>query len=564
MLARGELPGGWRDPSPALRYRRMPTAVRRWNGWGATGERFEAPTPACEWLKTHVGAGAPLGAVDEHDVRLPPPRPITARMGSADTGEATRLRFACGRSFPDLVALRTGRIAAFPDAVCFPESAEQVAAVLRLAAAEGMTVIPHGGGTSVVGGVTVESGSRPVVVLALERLRGLAGLDSVSLLATFRAGTLGPEVEAALATHGLRLGHEPQSFEFSSVGGWIATRSAGHRSTGIGKIEELVAGLEVATPHGLWRLPPQPASAAGPELRRFVIGSEGRLGVVTEATLRVRRRPEAEDGMAALLPSWSAGVEVCRELLQRGLPPEVLRLSDPSETSFANALTELAALQERIRRVLFGLRRFRHGCFLLLGWAGDSQEVILAPQVAARLVREAGGVPLGRSGWRRWLAERFRHPYLRDELLSHGWGLDTIETATSWSRLDDVRAAVNLALDRAAGAEGFRVAELCHLSHAYRDGASLYFTVFWPLRPGRELADWGALKHAATTALLAAGGTVSHHHGVGRMHAPFLAAEIGATGVATLGNLARTLDPGGTLNPGVLLCNERGDSGGGG
>ena len=531
----------------------MPERERRWNGWGFAGESFPVPAAARAWLAERLGAGDPLPAIAESEIPVPPPRPLPVLSAPTLTAPEARLRASCGHSLPDLLALRTGTVAAFPDAVCFPESSEQVVEILKAASAAGVTVIPRGGGTSVVGGVTVRPGARPVVVLSLERLRGLVRVDTTSQLGTFRAGTLGPEVEAALAPHGLRLGHEPQSFELSSVGGWVATRSAGHRSTGVGKIDELIAGLEVATPAGLWRLPAQPASAAGPELRRLVIGSEGRLGVITEVTLRVRPLPECEDGLVVLLPGWAAGVEICRELLQVGVPLEVLRLSDPAESSFGTTLVSLSPLAARVSRALFGLRRYRQGCLLLLGWAGGAQEVTLARHVAARVWRAAGGLALGHAGWRRWRAERFRHPYLRDELLSEGWGVDTLETAAPWASLGTVYSAVREAMISAGEGQGLRIAILCHLSHAYRDGASLYFTFIWPLARGAELVQWGALKGAATEALLSAGGTLSHHHGVGTIHALYLEREIGSRGVAALRALSSALDPHGVLNPGVLL-----------
>lgn len=532
----------------------MPERERRWNGWGFAGEGFPVPAATRAWLAERLGEGDPLGATAEGEIPLPPSRPLPALAAPTVIAPAARLRAACGHSLPDLLALRTGTIAAFPDAVCLPESSEQVVEVLKAASAAGVTVIPRGGGTSVVGGVTVRPGARPVVALSLERLRGLVRVDATSRLATFRAGTLGPEVEAALAPHGLRLGHEPQSFELSTVGGWVATRSAGHRSTGVGKIDELVAGVEVATPAGLWRLPAQPASAAGPELRRLVVGSEGRLGVITEATLRARPQPECEDGLAVLMPGWASGVEACRELLQAGVPLEVLRLSDACESSFGTTLVSLSPLAARVSRALFSLRRYSQGCLLLLGWAGGTQEAMLGRQTAARVWRAAGGLALGQSGWRRWRAERFHHPYLRDELLSGGWGVDTLETAAPWATLGTVYSAVREAMN----ASGVRVVILCHLSHAYRDGASLYFTFLWPLAHGAELAQWGALKSAATEALLSTGGTLSHHHGVGTIHAPYLEREVGRTGVAALSALARELDPKGVLNPGVLL--PEGDS----
>jgi alkyldihydroxyacetonephosphate synthase len=235
---------------------------------------------------------------------------------------------------------------------------------------------------------------------------------------------------------------------------------------------------------------------------------------------------------------------------------EVLRLSDPAESNFGTTLVSLSPLAARVSRALFGLRRYRQGCLLLLGWAGGAQEVTLAQQAAARVWGAAGGLALGRAGWRRWRAERFRHPYLRDELLSEGWGVDTLETAAPWASLGTVYSAVRGAMISAGEGQGLRIAILCHLSHAYRDGASLYFTFIWPLSRGAELAQWGALKRAATEALLEAGGTVSHHHGVGTIHAPYLEREVGRTGIAALSALARELDPRGVLNPGVLLPAE--------
>ncbi len=532
----------------------MQQRERRWNGWGWAGDGVPVAASARAWLARRVGPGEALPEVAEDALALPPARPLPELGASSTSAPAVRVRNACGLSFPDLVALRTGAIAAFPDAVCTPESPEEVVAVLRAAEAAGVAVIPRGGGTSVVGGVTVGPGSAPVVVLALERLRGLSALDPASLLATFGAGTPGPEVEAALAPSGLRLGHEPQSFELASVGGWIATRSAGQRSTGVGKIDDLVAGLDVATPGGIWRLPPQPASAAGPEARRLVIGSEGRLGVITAATLRVRPLPESRDAVAVLLPSWSAGLEVCRALLRDGRAPEVVRLSDPDETGFGLALTELPRAAAAVRDLVFGTRRFRNGCLLILEWAGRAGEAAAARARASRDWGDAGGWALGRAPWRRWLAERFRHPYLRDALLTAGWGVDTLETAAPWSALAPLYARVRDAMHAAAGAAGWRAAVLCHLSHAYRDGASLYFTFLWPLRRGGEVGQWRALKDAACEAIIASGGTITHHHGVGTMHARYLEREVGCEGVAALRALAATLDPRGVLNPGVLLA----------
>ncbi|NWG00597.1 MAG: FAD-binding oxidoreductase [Thermoanaerobaculaceae bacterium] len=532
----------------------MARGERRWNGWGFEGESVSLPATAVRWLEARVGRGAPLSAVPETTVTVPPPRPLPPFSSAVASDAATRLRHACGQSFLDLLALRSGDVAAFPDAVLFPTSAEAIVADLGRAAEAGVAVVVRGGGTSVVGGVSLQRSDRPSVVLSLDRLRGLVALDPVSRLATFRAGTTGPEVEAALAGEKLRLGHEPQSFELSTVGGWVATRSAGQRSTGVGKIEELVAGVELAGAGGVWRLPPQPASAAGPELRRLVVGSEGRLGVITAVTLRVRPLPQHENGVTVLFPTWEEGMAACRAILQGGLPVEVVRLSDEEETSFGQSLLELSMPARVVSRWLLSRRRFRRACALLLGWAGSAEEVAEAESRCATVWRAHSGLGVGRSGWRRWRAERFRHPYLRDHLLEAGWGVDTLETAATWSGLAALYASVRRALAAAGEALGVPVAVLCHLSHAYRDGASLYFTFLWPLEPGREREQWQQCKGAATRAILEARGTLSHHHGVGCLHAPYLEREVGRQGLAVLRATAAALDPAGCLNRGVLLA----------
>ena len=532
----------------------MLPASRRWNAWGFEGTEFPVPAAARAWLDERVGEGAPLAAVAEGGITLPPPRSLPDLGIPVAADAATRLRHACGQSYPDCVALRTGEVAAFPDGVVFPDNAADVVLLLRAAVERGVAVVVRGGGTSVVGGVTVSDTGRPTVVVSLDRLSGMIGLDDVSHLASFRGGTYGPDVEAALAPQGFRLGHEPQSFELSTVGGWVATRSAGQRSTGVGKIEDLVAGVEVAGQDGLWRLPPLPSSAAGPELRRLVIGSEGRLGVITEATLRVRLLPPHEAGQVVLLPGWGEGLAACRAIVQGGVPVEVLRLSDPDESSFAAALLHLPALAGALFRRVLASRRFAAGCMLLLGWAGTRTEVRRARAAARECWRYHGGIGLGSRGFRSWRRDRFRHPYLRDSLLSAGWGIDTLETAACWSTLPLLHSRMKLAFRDAAGELGTRVAVLCHLSHAYLDGASLYFTFMWPLVRGREIAQWRTFKHAATEALLAAGGTLTHHHGVGSMHAPYLSSEVEQPGLDLLQAMVAVADPSGTLNPGVLLA----------
>ena len=449
---------------------------------------------------------------------------------------------------------------ALPDAVLRPGDGGEVERVLRAAAREGVRVIPWGGGTSVTGGVNVLPGEAPVVSLDLVRLAGLEELDEVSGLATLGAGTAGPALEEALAARGFTLGHFPQSWELSTLGGWAATRASGQESLGYGSIQELVAGLELVAPAGRLRLPALPASAAGPDLRHLVLGSEGRLGVITRATVRVRRRPERLQVVGTLLPGWEEGLEAARALLQEGVPLTLLRLSDEPETEVALAVglgsTGPAAPLVRGYLHLRGIRG--SGCLLLTGAAGPSAHVEETLERSAALVKRHGGVSLGASPGRHWVADRFRHPYLRDALLDRGVATDTLETAAPWSRLPGLAREVRRALEEALADDGESTAVLCHVSHPYRDGASLYFTFFFrcPADPEAAVARWAVLKRAATRAIVLGGGTLSHHHGIGSWHAPWYGDEVGAAGRELVAAAASALDPAGVLNPHVLLDPE--------
>jgi alkyldihydroxyacetonephosphate synthase len=466
------------------------------------------------------------------------------------------LAHARGQGFPDLVRLRGGRVPAAPDAVLRPSSDDEVEAVLRACAETGVRVIPWGGGTSVTGGVTAPPATRPSVVLSLERLRGLETLDQESGLATFGAGTTGPLLEGALLPHRLTAGHFPQSWELSTLGGWIVTRSSGQESLGYGSIDGLVAGLDLVAPAGRLAVPAQPASAAGPDLRELVLGSEGRLGVVTRATVRVRPQPAVQQVIGTMLPSWDQGLAAARELIRAALPLTLLRLSDAAETEVALALglAHRSVLGPLVRRWL-AWRGVAQGCLLLTGASGEAGPVRSTLAGVRSLLRRHGGVALGQRPGRRWLKDRFRHPYLRDSLLDLGIATDTLETAAPWSRLAALTPGVRHALHGALEGEGERVVVLCHVSHPYPDGASLYFTVFFrcPVDPEAAVARWAAIKRAATDAIVAGGGTLSHHHGVGSWHAPWLQREVGSAGVRLLAAAAATLDPLGILNPHVLL-----------
>ena len=529
------------------------------DGWGFEGESHGVSEELRHWLEERLGQPTPLPRLDPSRLEVEAPASLPELSSEASTETLDRLAHARGRGFPDLVRLRTGSVPRLPDAVVRPTDSQALADVLRTCSNEGLRTIPWGGGTSVTGGVNVLPSDEPVVTLDLERLSGLEHFDEVSGLATFGAGTAGPAVEAALEPMGLTLGHFPQSWELSTVGGWVATRSAGQESLGYGRIESMVAGLDLMAPSGRLHLPPLPASAAGPDLRHLVMGSEGRLGVIRRVALRVRRRPPEQRFEALLVRGWDEGVEAARRLVQSGVKLSLLRLSDVPETEVAMAVGIAKSRWAPLVRTWLRLRRFdREACFLLLGWNGDLMALDQTLDQIREHLRPFPTTWLGSGPGNKWLADRFRHPYLRDSLLDLGYGTDTFETAAPWSELPKLYATVRKALAQATTEEEREIPVLCHLSHPYRDGASLYFTFFFrcPTDPDEAIARWADLKRRATEALADAGGTLSHHHGIGSWHAPWYPREAGEMGHRMLVRAASELDPQGVLNPHVLLDPE--------
>jgi alkyldihydroxyacetonephosphate synthase len=450
------------------------------------------------------------------------------------------------------VRIRLRALEAAPDAVVLPADAEQVQAVLGACAEHGVAVVPFGGGTSVVGGVDALRGAHhAAIALDLRRLEGLDHLDSRSQLATLRAGTTGPAAEQALAARGMTLGHLPQSFEFSTVGGWVATRSAGQASTGYGRIDGLVRSLRAATPAGPIDTLTVPATAAGPDLRELLVGSEGTLGVITEATLRVRPRPAVTHDEGWALPGFSAASEAFRALAQAGAPPTIARLSDEEETRFTLAMAGSAA---GALRAYLRARGQQRPCLAILGFEGAEDDVRDRRRRAARILREHGAVALGARPGAAWRAGRFHGPYLRDTLMTDGFLVDTLETATTWTNLLETYRAVGAALRTVLAGGGTPALVGCHVSHLYPTGASLYFTFLARAQRGAELEQWAGAKRAAGDAIAAAGATITHHHAVGRDHAPWLAHETGELGLALLRGAKATLDPAGIMNPGKLVA----------
>ena len=444
-----------------------------------------------------------------------------------------------GKSTPDLLRARAGDLTDAPDAVVRPGSHDEVAGVLAVAVEHHIAVVPFGGGTCVTGGLAARrEGYAGVVSLDLGRLDRLVSVDPVSMTATLEPGLRGPQAEALLAEHGLTLGHFPQSFEHASIGGFAATRSSGQASSGYGRFDALVVGLTVVTPTGTLRLGTAPASAAGPDLRQLVLGSEGAFGVITSVTVRVRPVPEEKVYEGWRWASFAEGVAAVRALAQSGIQPTVLRLSDEAESAVnladPNAIGSTGG-----------------GCLMVVGFEGPAARVTERRAAVTELLTGLGGTPAGEEPGRAWAEGRYRAPYLRDSLLDLGVLVETLETATFWSGVDRLYADVKAALEAALDAP---VLVLCHVSHVYETGCSLYFTVA-SRQADDPLAQWLVAKRAASDAIVAAGATITHHHAVGTDHQAWLADEIGEVGVRVLRAVKAELDPTGVLNPGVLVPN---------
>ncbi len=524
----------------------------RWNGWGDPQITFPLPPSFIRYLGERLGPPKPPPDVERHQVQVPAPHTFRHPHELLETDEEIRLRHARGQSFPDLTAKRFGEFGRFPDAVAFPEASEQIRSLLDWAQATGVQMIPFGGGTSVVGGVNpLLDSDRPIVTLSLARLNDLRDLDATSGLVTFGAGTTGPLVEAQLRSHGFTLGHYPQSFEQSTLGGWIATRSTGQQSLGYGRIEALFAGGRLESPAGTWRLPPFPASAAGPDLRQIALGSEGRFGVITEAVMRIRPLPDAEAFYGVMFPDWRSGVAAAQAATQARFPLSMIRLSNPTETE---GFLQLSRHGPQVQVLRAWLRMRRCGpdpCLMIFGLTGDRTPVTMARREMAALSYNHRGVWLTTLVGRQWARSRFRSAYLRDVLWEKGYAIDTLETAVPWAQ---VPSAANQILAALSGAVDPALC-MVHLSHVYPDGASLYFTFIFLVGSTADetLARWTALKTAGSRAVLDAGGTISHQHGVGVDHRPYLEVEKGELGLQALEQIRLAFDPQGIMNPGKLL-----------
>lgn len=532
--------------------------MKRWNGWGDVQKSYHLPDPATKYLSAVVGQGAeiPDCTLEEVIRQVPASRLKSHELISTDPEE--RVRHSRGQSLADWIALRSGTIAPFTDGVAFPTSEQDCRTIIGYARQTRAAIIPYGGGSSVVGHINPLSGDAPVLTVDMTHMNKMLNLNGPSLLATFEAGVRGPDLEDHLNSHGFTLGHFPQSFEFSTLGGWIVTRSCGQQSFRYGRIEDAFAGGKLETAIGQFDLPVFPASAAGPDLRHLILGSEGRAGLLTQATIRIHRLPEVEGFYAAFFPDWEQGTLAVREMVQQGLRVSMLRLSDAQETATTLALSgkeQITAWADR------GLPWIGYGparCLLIYGVSDTRRQARITHNQAQAVIRTYHGLPINFIIGPMWRKTRFTTPYLRNVLWERGYALDTLESALPWDKALATANQVRDSLTAGLCDEGERVLAFAHLSHVYRYGASFYVTYLYrrTADPTITLERWKRLKTAASQRIVDAGGTISHQHGVGLDHGPYLPQEKGPLGMQMIESCFHELDPDGCFNPGKLILTE--------
>jgi alkyldihydroxyacetonephosphate synthase len=526
--------------------------MMKWNAWGDPAEAKPLSEGIRSLIKQALGVEESTAEeLEPEQVRLRPSalspadrEGLAAIVGAEYCGvdDGARLLRAGGKSTLDLLRRKDSGVQDAPDAILLPGDEEEIAAVLRFCADHSIAVVPFGGGTSVVGGLDPIRGDfKAVVSLDLRRFDELHALDEISGEADLGAGLTGPEAERLLRERGFSLGHFPQSFQFATIGGFAATRSSGQDSAGYGRFNDMVRGLRMVTPAGVLDVGRAPESAAGPDLRQLMIGSEGVFGIITRVRVRVHPVPAATRYEAWSFPDFATGADALRAVVQTGTGPTVIRLSDEAETGVNLATTE------RI-----GEDTITGGCLAITVFEGTEAHVESRQAETRALLAARGGTSLGEAPAHAWEHGRFGAPYLRDSLLSAGALCETLETATNWSNVPALKAAVTEALTSALAESGTPALVLCHISHVYPTGASLYFTVVAGQR-GNPIEQWRTAKAAASDAMMRTGATITHHHAVGADHRPWMRAEVGDLGVAVLRAVKATLDPAGILNPGKLI-----------
>ncbi|MGF1761462.1 FAD-binding oxidoreductase [Photobacterium sagamiensis] len=528
---------------------------RRWNGWGQAGQEMALTADGAHFLRQTLGDGQPLASADWEQVMAQVPESRLPPSGLYSIKCEDRIRHARGQSLPDWLAMKSGDFTIFPDAVAFPTCSEQVRQLLAQAKQNGWDLIPYGGGTSVVGHINTHRSERPVLTVSMVKMNRLLDLDRDDQIATFGAGVAGPFLEAQLQAHGYTLGHFPQSFELSTLGGWIVTRSSGQQSLRYGRIENLFAGGKLETFNGTINIPTVPASSAGPDWRQLLLGSEGRLGILSEAKVKVSRLPQQEIFGVAFLPNWPQGMRCVRELIQQKLPLSMLRLSNSEETRTQLFLSATATQRQWLSRLMALKGIGDNKTMMVYGITGNRLSNRSVYRELKQTIRHFGGFNTGQPLGKKWAHKRFTFPYLRETLWQRGYVVDTLETATNWSNIPSLIEKIEHNLRHGLEKFGEKVHVFTHLSHLYSDGGSIYTTYVFRVADSYQETHqrWQTLKHSTSQIIVDNQATISHQHGVGLDHAPYLEQEKSELVIASLKRSFEFFDPEKQLNPGKLF-----------
>jgi alkyldihydroxyacetonephosphate synthase len=548
----------------------------KWWGWGDEGVSFtHTDKPALvPFIKLHLGLDVEAETsrpVAFDDLRIPDsslePSLRSALEGAVgservSTDPLDRVVHARGKCLRDLVRHRRGELGRVPDVVVRPDDEDEVAAVLRVALDADAVLIPFGGGTNISGSLEApESETRTVISVDTGLMDRVLEIDEESRLARVQAGVLGPRLEEQLNARGWTVGHFPDSFTHSTLGGWIATRSSGMQSDKYGDVADLTRAVRVVTPSGILATRPVPHTSTGPSVREMVLGSEGRLGIITEATVHMHRVPERRTILGYLFPSWPEALAAMREIAESEASPSVTRVSDAAETRFSFATRKDPSLLDRLKSKVLQtyLKRRRNFdleamCLSFIGYEGTKDHVAAQRKLVGKIVSRHGGLCVGSGPGELYDQKKFDTPYIRDYLLDRGAPGDVSETSAPWSALSTLYGNVTEAAQRAFDELGVRGYIMCHLSHSYHAGACLYFTfAFKPSGRRDVLEEYDVVKNAIQETFVDSGATLSHHHAVGTEHAKWLEQDISGPGVAMLRSLFDGVDPGANLNPGKIV-----------
>ncbi len=521
----------------------------KWNGWGYEGEEFpqDRAKKIIEVLRSFLGISEKdfSPSVNLEQINLPEPKidyqslQKKLKVSSVSVERYDRVLNSSGKSYKNLIRLRKGIIRKFPDVVVYVKDKNDIFEILSFCENENIACVPRGGGTSVVGGVDTEEISSPVLVCDLTHLNKVVDVDTKSLTARVQAGVRGPNLEEQLRNYGLALRHYPQSFYFSTLGGWIATRSAGHFSSRYGKIEDMIQSIEVITPRGVVKNFDVPSTACGPDIPRTFAGSEGILGIITEAVVKCHKVPTKKFSTAFVFPDFETACDAARKIIHSEIFPPLLRILDEREHMISSLLSG---------------RSYEGGALLLLGFESDDETeniVRIEFEKTSQICMKSGGKDEGKVRFEDWKKEYFEQPYLRDVLLDFSIVVDTLETATSWSNLINLYRKVKEAMEQAIFSETLG-GVTCRVTHVYTTGASLYYSFFAKAQKGKEEELWWKIKKSASDAISNYGGTISHHHGVGRDHKVWAQKEL-RDSLVFLKGLKTFLDPQNIMNPGAVF-----------